>query len=76
MVLLDQCGGLDVFNGFPRIVAFGVPQPLYRILQLFLPSMMSMAADGLDFILFVIINKVRWWLGVVFSVFDCFDVRG
>ncbi len=36
--------------------------------------MMLVVTDGLDFVLFVIIDKVRWWSGVVFSVFDCFDI--
>ena len=76
MVLFDQHRGLNVFYGFPHIVAFGVSQPLYEILQLFSPPMILVVADGLDFVLFVIIDKVRWGPGVVFSVLNCFDIWG
>jgi hypothetical protein len=38
--------------------------------------MMSVASEGLNFILFFIVDKVRWWSGEVFSVFFCFNVWG
>ncbi len=38
--------------------------------------MMSVAADGLNLVLFSTPLEVRWWPGVVFSVFFCFAVRG
>jgi hypothetical protein len=60
----------------PSVVAFRVPLPLYKILQLFLLPMTLVAPDGLDFVLFFIIDKVRWGSGIVFSVFFCFDERG
>jgi len=72
--LFDQRRHLYIFDGFPHVVTFRVSQPLYKILQLFSLPMMSVAADGLDFILFVVIDKVRWWSGVVFSVLGCFNV--
>ncbi len=76
MVLLDQHRSLDVVSRFPHVIAFGISHPLYEILQLFSPPMTSVAADGLDLVLFIIINQVRWWSGVVFAVFICFDVWG
>ncbi len=38
--------------------------------------MMLVAADGLDFVLFVVIDQVRWWSQEVFSVLHCFNVWG
>ncbi len=38
--------------------------------------MMLVAADGLDLILFSTSHEVRWWMGVVFSVFFCFAIWG
>ncbi len=76
MILLDQPQGLYIVSRFPHVVTFGVSHPFYEILQLFLPAMMLVITDGLDFVLFIIINEVRWWLGVVFAVFARFDVWG
>ena len=74
MVLLYEQGGLDVLNQFPHVVALRVSHPFYEILQLFLLSMTSVVMDGLDFILFVVIDEVRWWPQEVFAVFYCFDI--
>ena len=74
MVLLDQPQSLYIVIRFPRVVTFGVSHPLYKILQLFLPPMMSVIVDGLDLVLFIVINEVRWWLGIVFAMFTRFDV--
>src|SRR5713101_5068614 len=61
---------------FPRVVAFGVSQPLDQVLQMFSPPLTSVAADGLDFVLFSPSHEVRWRSGVVLPVFFCFAVRG
>jgi len=74
--LLDQLGGLDIVSRFPRIVTFGVSHPLYKILQLFLPPVTLMITNGLNFVLLIITNEIRWWSGVVFAMFDRFDVWG
>src|SRR5216683_5381035 len=60
----------------PRVVAFRVSQPLDQVLQLFSPPLTSVAADGLDFVLFSPCHEVRWQPGVVFSVFFCFAIWG
>src|SRR6266851_8778501 len=60
----------------PRVVAFGVPKPLYQVLQLFSPPLTSVAADGLDFVLFSPPHEVRWRSGVVFSMFFRFAIWG
>ncbi len=58
-------------NQFPGVIAFGVALPLYEILQLLFLPMTSVAPDGLDLILFLVVDKVRWGSGVVFPVFFC-----
>ena len=63
-------------DGFPGVVTFGVALPLYEILQLFFLSITSVASDGLDFILFSVVDKVRWGLGIVFSMFFCLHKWG
>ena len=45
---------------FPGVIAFGVALPLYEILQLLFLPMTSVAPDGLDLILFLVVDKVRW----------------
>ena len=39
-------------------------------------SMMSVAMDGLNLILFFSSHKVRWWLRIIRAVFYCFHIRG
>src|SRR5216683_3058405 len=60
----------------PHVVAFGVSEPLDQILQLLPFRMTSVAADGLDLVLFSASHEVRWRSGIIFSVFFCFAVRG
>ncbi len=69
LVFLYQLWGLYIIYGLPGVIAFRVAFPLYKILQLFSLPMTSVASDGLDFILFLVVNKVRWGPRVVFSVF-------
>ena len=59
MIFPEQLRGLDVFDGFPGVVAFGVPLPLDQVLELSPPAMMAMVSNRLDFILLSIIDKVR-----------------
>ena len=44
----------------PRIVTFRIPLPFQKVLQLSPLSMMSMALNGLDFVVFFSSNKIRW----------------
>src|SRR5712671_7959755 len=76
VVLFEECWRLQISCGFPRVVAFGVPKPLDQVLQLFSPPLTSVAADGLDFVLFSPPHEVRWRAGVVFPVFFCFAIWG
>ncbi len=59
-VLFHQLGCLDIVSWFPSVIAFQIALPVDKVLQLFLPPLMLVAPDGLDFILFSVINKVRW----------------
>ena len=76
MILFDQHWSLHIVSRFPHVIAFGVSHPLYEILQLFVLPVTSVAADGLDLVLLIIINEVRWWSGIVFAVFIYLDVWG
>jgi hypothetical protein len=68
MVLSEQSWGLDVFNGLPGVVAFGVPFPLDQILKLSPPAVAAMVSNRLDFVLLSIIDKVRWGSREVLSI--------
>jgi hypothetical protein len=50
---------MDMPGWFPGVVAFGISLPFDQILQLFPPTMTLVASDGLDFVLFFPIDKVR-----------------
>ena len=49
-----------MIDGLPGIVALGVALLLYEILQLSFLPIMLVAPDGLDLVLFSVVNKVRW----------------
>jgi len=63
-------------HGFPSVVALGVALPLDEVLQLSFLPMTLVAPDGLDFVLFLVVDKVRWWPGIVFSMFFCLYIWG
>jgi len=75
-VLSYQLWGLDVVSWLPCVVAFWIALPLDKVLQLFSSPLTSVASDGLDLVLFFVIDKVRWGSQEVFSVFFCFYIRG
>src|SRR6266851_645864 len=75
-VFLYQPWSLHVILQLSGVVALRVSLSLYEILQLSFPPMTSVASDGLDFVLFLIIDKVRWRPRVVFSVFFCLHIGG
>jgi hypothetical protein len=76
VIFLYQVWHLQVGHGFTSIIAFGVASPLDQILQLFLPSMTSVAPNGLDFVLFFTFYQVQGWPRVVLAMFFCFNIRG
>jgi hypothetical protein len=58
-VLSYQLWGLDVVSWLPCVVTFWIALPLDKILQLFLPPLTLVASDGLNLVLFFIVDKVR-----------------
>jgi hypothetical protein len=80
MVLSEYPWSLYVFNGFPGVIAFGVPFPLDQILELSPPAVTAMVPNRLDFVLFSIIDKVRWGsrevLPVLIRLFEWHEERG
>jgi hypothetical protein len=68
MIFPKYLWGLDMLNRLPGVVAFGVPFPLDQILEPSPPATMAMVSNRLDFVLFPIIDKVRWGSREVLSV--------
>ena len=60
---------------FPCVVCIGVAFPFDEILKLSFTSEVTVINDGLDFIFFSVLDKVRWWPHVVSSVFRGFAIR-
>ena len=63
-------------DGLPGVVAFRVALPLYELLQLSFLPMTLVALDGLDFVLFSVVDKVRWGPRIVLPVFFCLHKWG
>ena len=61
---------------FPCVVCIGIALPLDKILKLSFTSEMTVINDGLDFVLFGVFDKVRWWPRVVGPMFCGFTIRG
>jgi hypothetical protein len=80
MISPEQSWGLDMFDGLPGVVAFGVPFPLDQILELSPPAVTAMVSNRLDFVLLPIIDKVRWGsrevLPVLIRLFKRHEERG
>ena len=76
MVSLGQCGCVYMVSCFPCVIRIGVAFPLDKILKLSFTSEMTVINDGLDFVLFGVFDKVRWWPRVVSSVLHGFMIRG
>ena len=76
MIFFYEEWSLQVTCWFPCAVALRVPLPFDEVLQLFSPSMMLVATDGLDLVLFFIMHEVRGWSGIVLPMFYCLDIWG
>src|SRR6266851_7407350 len=66
-----QPRSLYMVDGLPGVIAFGVALPLYEILQLFFLPMTLVAPDGLDLVLFSVVDEVRWGSRIVLAMFFC-----
>ena len=76
MILLKEIRGVHLVSWFPGVVAFRVALPLYEILECSGSSVELMVPDLFHFVLFLIIDQVRWGMGVVWTVGRSFDVWG
>ena len=65
VILLKEIQGIHLVSWFPGVVTFGVASPLYKVLECSGSSMMLVISDLLHFILFLIIDQVRWGTGIV-----------
>jgi hypothetical protein len=68
MVFLECLRGLDVIDGLPSVITLGVPFPFDQVLKLLPSAVTAVVSNGLDFVLFLIIDKVRWGSREVLSV--------
>ncbi len=76
LVVFHQLRGLYMVDRLPDVIALWIALPLYKILQSFPPPMTSVAFDGLDLVLFLVVDKVRWGPQVVLPVFFCLHIWG
>ncbi len=74
MIGFYEFRGMHLVSRLPRVVAFGVPFPLDKVLERSSSSMTSMTADLLHFILRFSCDKVRWGSGVVGAVSGRFAI--
>ena len=76
VILLKEIWGIHLVSWFPGVVTFRVALPLYEVLECFGLPMGLMVPNLFHFILFFIIDQVRWGTGVVWTVGESFDVWG
>ena len=76
MVLFNEGGGVYLVCWVPCVIAFQVPFPFEEILQFLLSSKEAVIAYCF-YLVFIFFNyEVRWWSGVIGSVFFGFDIWG
>ena len=68
MISLHEIWGVHLVSWFPGVIALWVALPLKEILELFSPSMTSVAPYLLHLVLRLSRDKVRWWSRIVGSV--------
>ena len=68
MISLEQFGGVNVLQGFPGVVAFGVALPLDQVTNTFRSFIFSMTDDPFHGVFFFPVDHVRRWPGIVGSV--------
>jgi hypothetical protein len=74
--LLDGFFHEHVFLIDPLVLRIRIPFPLDEVLQFVPSSEMPRGHDLLHFVLFLPVDKVRWWLIVVCAVELCLVIRG
>ena len=76
MILLKEIQGIHLVSWFPGVVTFRVAPPLYEILEHSGMPVMSVISNLFHFVLFFIIDQIRWGMGVIWTVGMCFDIWG
>ena len=76
MILLKEIWGIHLVSWFPAVVTFRVAPPLYEVLEHSGMSMELVISNLFHFILFFIIDQIRWGTGVIWTMGKCFDVWG
>ena len=76
MILLKEIWGIHLVSWFPGVVAFRVALPLYEVLECSGMSVELVISDLLHFILFFIIDQIRWGMGVIWAMGKCFNIWG
>ena len=76
LIMFDKFRGVNLVSWFPCVVAFGVSFPFDEILKSFRSSELSVCDDSFNFVFLFSVNKVRRWLGKVWTVRSCFMIRG
>ena len=74
MILLKEIQGIHLVSWFPGAVTFGIALPLYEILEHSGVYVMSVVSNLFHFVLFLIIDQVRWWPGVIWTVGIYLDI--
>jgi hypothetical protein len=69
-----QVRRVDLFDGLPGVVAFGVSFPFDEVLEPPRSAMTSVAQYSLHLVLFFSADKVRWGTGEVRSEVYCFMI--
>ena len=76
MILPKEIQGIHLVSWFPGVVTFRVALPLYEVLECSGMSVELVISDLFHFILFFIIDQIRWGTGVIWTMDKCFDIWG
>jgi len=66
---------MQLFFGFPSVIAFWVTFPFEEILQSFVSPDTSMGVDVFHFVFCLALDEIRWWSRKVGTVQVCFNKR-
>ena len=73
---MKEIWGIHLVSWFLGVVTFRVALPLYEILECSGMSVMLVISDLFHFVLFFIIDQIRWGMGVIWTMGMCFDIWG
>jgi len=75
LVLLDELRRMHIFSWFPGIIAVWIACPFDEVLELTPTPIVSVIDNGLDLVLFLAFDQIRWRPREVGAVRSCFSVR-